>query len=866
MDTELSTGLPGLDKILNGLMVGDNVVWQIESIEDYRRFVLPYAEAAKKSGKPLVYFRFADHPPLLPDDFEAERHTFSPHDGFESFIADIHKVIERAGHGAFYIFDCLSSLAVDWYSDQMLGNFFVLTCPYLYDLETIAYFALYRNRHTTQALDPISSTTQVFLDVYRHQDDLYVRPVKIQHRHSPTIHMFHLWQADQFKPVSSSVIISEITSSTSFSPLRTQQPPGIWEPGRQQPGEIPSPHRSDSAVHPDLPMDRRQELFDRLVRMSLSRDERMLALVSRHLSLEDILDIQRHMIGTGLIGGKAIGMLVGRAILAKSDQRLADLLETHDSFFVGSDVFYTFLVRNGVWWIRQKQRSPETFLDGAEEARRRILTGTFPDYIMRQFEDLLDYFGQYPFIIRSSSLLEDNFSNSFPGKYESVFCVNQGPRERRLENFIAGVRTVYAGCMSEKALRYREQRGLLDKDEQMSLLIMRVSGALHNRDYYPQVAGVGFSFNPYVWNEDIDPEAGVIRLVFGLGTRAVDRADDDYTRVVALNAPNRRPESNFDEVREYSQRRVDHLCFDTNRHSSSYFNELIADVDDLPFDLFVSSADGDDDAAGKSSWVLTFNKLLAETTFVKDMRLILKTLRDAYQHPVDIEFAANFKSVDSYKLNLLQCRPLHVMGSGSVSFPAIKIRKEDLLLETHGGAVIGQSRIITIDRLIYVVPELYGQLPIRSRHEVARIIGRINARCAGNVMLLGPGRWGTASPSLGIPVTFAEISNIAILCEIVAMHENLIPDASLGTHFLNELVEMNMLYLAFYPRQGQNYLNHAFFQNSPNKLSTLVPGMEKQWEQLINVIDPVDVLPAGKKITLAADAMGQKVFFYISRE
>ena len=91
--------------------------------------------------------------------------------------------------------------------------------------------------------------------------------------------------------------------------------------------------------------------------------------------------------------------------------------------------------------------------------------------------------------------------------------------------------------MSEEALIYREQRGLLDQDEQMGLLVQRVSGAFYDDLFMPQAAGVGFSFNPYVWDESIDPQAGVLRLVLGLGTRAVDRHDDEYVRIRALNAP-----------------------------------------------------------------------------------------------------------------------------------------------------------------------------------------------------------------------------------------------------------------------------------------------------------------------------------------
>ena len=251
-------------------------------------------------------------------------------------------------------------------------------------------------------------------------------------------------------------------------------------------------------------------------------------------------------------------------------------------------MFYTFLVRNGIWWVREKQKDPTRFLEGAETARRRMLTGEFPGPIVRQFEQMLDYFGQSPIIVRSSSLLEDNFGNSFAGKYESVFCANQGSRHKRLEDFLSAVRTIYASTMSERALTYRAQRGLLDRDEQMALLVQRVSGSLHGSLFYPQVAGVGFSFNPYVWNEQIDPKAGMLRLVFGLGTRAVDRSDDDYTRVVALNAPQLRPEANFDEVRQYSQRRVDVLDLQANQLVSATFPEVARQSSDLPLEMFAS--------------------------------------------------------------------------------------------------------------------------------------------------------------------------------------------------------------------------------------------------------------------------------------
>jgi hypothetical protein len=858
-DPTLTTGLPGLDRVLKGLLPGDNVVWQVDTIEEYQAIVTPYCLAAVANGKKLVYFRFARHEPLATEEQGAEIYELDPEQGFENFVAAIHAVIEKAGNGTYYVFDCLSRLAVDWYSDQMLANFFMLTCPYLFDLETIAYFAVYRNYHTAHALGPIQDTTQLFLETYKSKDEMYVRPVKVQHRYSPTMNMFHLWQGDEFKTVTSSAVISEILTSAQWSGLASDSGVGFWEntfiKGREllQSGEY----------RPDLP-DKGKDVYDSLVRMIISRDSNMQHLVTRYISLQDILDVRKRMIGTGLVGGKTVGMLLARSILLRADPRFVQLLEEHDSFYIGSDVFYDFLVRSGVWWVRQKQRDPQNFLEGAEQARRRILTGEFAPHILTHLEEMIDYYGQSPFIVRSSSLLEDNYGNSFAGKYESIFCANQGPREQRLRDLLAAIRAIYASSMSEKALRYRADRGMLDKDEQMALLVMRVSGAMYDRFFYPQVAGVGFSFNPYVWDRAIDPKAGVVRLVFGLGTRAVNRSDDDYTRLIALNAPEKRPEANFDEVARSAQRRVDYLDLEANQLVSSHFLDLTEKEPDLPLDLF-ASLDRSQPASGKPVRVLDFDRLLKETALVEDFRAMLQTLEAAYEHPVDIEFTANFVSEDRYKINLLQCRPLQTQGTGSVETPTEPIDEADLVIAAHG-AVIGQSRLASIDRFVYVSPSLYGRLNVQARYEVARLLGAVNG--AGGegittVMMLGPGRWGTTDPHLGIPINFGDINHVSVLCEIVAMHDHLVPDVSLGTHFLNEIVERNMLYLALFPKQGDNYLSQDFFEGSPNSLLDLVPSAEK-YEGVVRVIDVAGLGP-DTTIRLTADAINQNVLCYFER-
>lgn len=836
-----TTGLPGLDAVLCGVERGDNIVWQIQTFDEYLALVTPYAEAARGQRRRLIYFRFASHLPLLSDDAGAEIHHPRPGDGFDAFVDQVHTVIEAAGPETMYIFDCLSSLADAWQSDRMMGNFFRLTCPRLFDLDTVTYFGVYRNTHARAAMEMITDTTQFLLDVFHCRDRMYIRPIKVQHRSAAAMNLIHAWEGDSFRPVLDSGTASEILAASEWPGLEDNVFTGHWQRHFTSARTVAAMRR---AGRPDIAAE--TDWFDRLGQLVFPDDPAMSRLIRRYLSLEDLLAVRDRMIGIGSIGGKALGMLLARAILHRDAPGLHARLEAHDSFYVGTVVFDTFLVHNGVWWIRRRQRDPATFLDQLDEAHARIRQGTFPAATIKQFEGMLDYFGEWPFIVRSSSRLEDRYGNAFAGQYESVFCVNQGSREKRLADLLDAVRHVYASTLSEQALRYRERRGLLSEDEQMALLIMRVSGTAGTRYFHPHAAGVGLSFNPYPWNPRIDMRAGVVRLVAGLGTRAVDRADDDYTRLIALNAPDLRPETNFGSIARYAQRRMDALDLQENRLVSGAFAEFVQGQADFPLELFASRKED------RGPPFLTFDGLVKRTPFVGDLRLVLATLHAAYRHPVEIEFALNVLPGDTYRINVLQCRPMQVRdvaGGAAVEPP------DDLpRLVTAQGAVIGPSRVIRPDRIVYVIPAGYARLSQADRLAVTRLIGRINQISDDRTLLvLGPGRWGSRDPWLGIPVVFPEINKVAALCEIVAMHENLIPDVSLGTHFINELIEADMLYFALFPKKVGNHVDEAALRRQPNRLAALVHGAE-QWAGVVHVVDAEPGM-----LTLYADAERQRV-------
>ena len=150
---KVKSGIPALDQALDSIRMGDNVVWRVSNLDEFRRFADPFVEQAKKDGRNIIYFRFASHPELVAECPEVRRVNIPLSHRFETFTVEIHKVIEHEGKDAFYVFDCLSELQTAWATDLMMGNFFRVTCPFLFILDTVAFFPIIRGRHSFNAIN-----------------------------------------------------------------------------------------------------------------------------------------------------------------------------------------------------------------------------------------------------------------------------------------------------------------------------------------------------------------------------------------------------------------------------------------------------------------------------------------------------------------------------------------------------------------------------------------------------------------------------------------------------------------------------------------------------------------------------------------
>ena len=899
----IQSGIPEMDEELESIRLGDNVVWRLSHPAEFRYIAEPFVRKALRDGRRLLYVHFApvssysgwleeipsvvirpeEIAPDAPTEPVMEVVPVALSHRFEIFTVQIHNIIERAGREAFFLFDCLSELQTAWSTDLMMSNFFRVTCPYLYERNTVAYFPLLRGMHSAEAIAKIRETTQLFLDVFSDsspgQTILYVRPLKVWNRESDTLFLPHRYVPDtgEFCPILDGVAASHFYQLLGRSRGRGTSPRNrdYWERFFDDTRER---FEDGEGV---------REQCSRMCQIMMTRDERMRVLVRKHFRPDDYFAVHDRMIGTGMIGGKACGMLLARAIIRNEQPELFSRLEPHDSFYVGSDVFYSYIVENQFWELRVRQRTDEGYFALAEELAEAFRKGTFSRELEESFERILEYYGRDPFIVRSSSILEDGFGNAFAGIYESVFCSNKGTLEERMRELENAVRTVYASTMSRTALDYRKRRGLDKREEQMSLLIQRVSGSHYGPYYMPCAAGVGFSYSPYRFLKTLDPSAGMLRLVAGLGTSAVDRTEGSYPRLVSLDQPELTAAKNASERHQFSQRRLETM----DEASRSVVPLTLKEVRRfLPGYLARALLEHDTEAErilrerGEDRTVefLSCRGLVRRADLMADMRLMLAVIQKEYGQPVDTEFTVNLAEHGEYVINLLQCRPLQVLGREMAGDGDVGQKGEqdagtpwaedDSVLLHCVHASMGLTRTERLDGIVYIDPDAYTAMPYARKTRVAGVIGRINWHFRGrglHLALLAPGRIGTSSPELGVPTTFADISEFDMIVEIAGAGYH--PELSYGSHFFQDLVEADILYaavfedertLAFHPE----LLEQAEGRGGEHELLKQAEGRNDEHDSLAAILPDDAAARDVVKLVLYQDGTGPLLLHSMERE
>ncbi|MFZ6026917.1 MAG: PEP/pyruvate-binding domain-containing protein [Chloroflexota bacterium] len=579
-----------------------------------------------------------------------------------------------------------------------------------------------------------------------------------------------------------------------------------------------------------------QELIVVLLKSLISDQLAFVRIAKRWFTAADFRYILDHRIGTGKIGGKSAGLLLAYKILQNTaPPDVFERVVLPRSYFVGADVFYDFLALNQVELLDQKYKSAEQIRAEYPGIQEAYSQARFPEEIADQLREILVDLGNTPLIVRSSSLLEDNFGTSFAGKYVSYFCPNQGTLKENLRDLTLAIRRVYASVYGPDALMYRRRMGLIDYDERMAILLQEVQGQRYHQNYFPTVAGVAYSYSPITWNPRLRREDGFVRLVMGLGTRAVDRVANDYPRMIYLSHPQLRPEVTRKAIRYYSQHFIDMLDLAQNEFVTRPVEEVLGS--DFHSLRWVASIDDGDtirppltlgSRLSPDQLVLTFDYLLQRSDFVPTMKIVLAHLAEQYQLPVDVEFAASLSpstgvSRPRLDLHLLQCRP---QNRGIARDTAIRPVPTDI---PEGNQIflcskmVPQGEVSQIEYIVYVDPASYHALSTpRDYTDVARLIGQINKSLEEKVfILIGPGRWGSSDYMQGVPVTYADIFNARALIELALQQRGYNSEPSYGTHFFQDLVETQIYPLAISPDDPHDFLNWDFLNQANDCLPAL---------------------------------------------
>ncbi|MGD1991804.1 MAG: PEP/pyruvate-binding domain-containing protein [Anaerolineae bacterium] len=613
-----------------------------------------------------------------------------------------------------------------------------------------------------------------------------------------------------------------------------------------------------------------------LIRGMISDQLAFVGVAREHFDIFDLKEIYRRRIGRGKIGGKSAGMMLAHRILQQEEVKdaLGDQgqIAIPDSYFLGADVFYDFMAHNGLFrFSDQKYKDREEIEADYDEIYHHFTAGEFPVNVVEGLRALVAEVGDSPLIVRSSSLLEDNFGKSFAGKYDSFFCPNQGTLEEDVETLLNAIRRVYASTLQPDALFYRRQMGLLDYDERMAILIQRVVGSRYGRYFFPAVAGVAFGRNPFRWNRRIRHEDGFLRIVWGLGTRAVERVPNDYPRMVALSHPQLRPEVSAAAIKKYSQHFVDVIDLEANRFRTLPVGDVIRG--DYPGVEYLASVDEGDYLSSPQfrplkvdgdRLVLTFDRLLQEQGFISLIKAILQQLEQAYGRPVDVEFALEIipgAPPPRFVIHILQCRPLSSRADALVHEIPSYIPEQDVIFTAT--RLVPDGIVSRIEYVVYVDPLSYGKIADQTtKYEIGRLVGRLNKRLEGKrYILVGPGRWGTSNIDLGVKVTYADIYNTSMLVEVAFTGASGTPELSYGTHFFQDLVEANIHPLSLYPDDEETVFNRTFFYDTPNALTDFLPD-DDALADVVRVID-VPAAMGGRHLDVVMNAEEELALGYV---
>ena len=611
-----------------------------------------------------------------------------------------------------------------------------------------------------------------------------------------------------------------------------------------------------------------------LIRRFFTNRPEYVNVAKSFFNLEDFITLLSHTVGpthgSGKFGGKTSGVFLAEKIIkqAMGKNNILKDISFPKSWYITTDTIFNFIHYNDLdETFQTKYLHPDQIRQEQPFLEQVFKNATFPYEIVEGFRKIIRDLEGKPIIVRSSSLLEDSYGAAFSGKYKSLFIANTGSEEERLNSLMDAIAEVYASTFSPDPIEYRRERGLLDFSEEMGILIQEVVGFTVGHYYMPVFAGVAFSRNEFQWSPRIQREDGMIRLVPGLGTRAVDRVGNDYPILISPKKPKLQVNPLVSERIQYSPKYMDVINLKSGAIETVDANDLLKEhAEEFPNLNQIISIYKDGQLSNppsillnpkESDTVITFSNLFEKSNFLEKMRIILQTLEEIIGIPVDVEFAS-----DGEKLYMLQCRP-QSQSQGIERIPIPKnIPQDKKLFFTNKYVTTGQ--VENIEFIVYVVPEEYENLEKREdMQKIAQIINEINnVLPKRKFILMGPGRWGSRGDiKLGVPVKYGDINNTSLLVEIAKEKGKYTPELSFGTHFFQDLVEAEIKYLPLYPDKSENTFNESLILHQENQLSNILENYQ-DYENVVRVIKTKEIY-SGDTLSVIMDGEAGEALAYL---
>lgn len=523
-------------------------------------------------------------------------------------------------------------------------------------------------------------------------------------------------------------------------------------------------------------------------------------------------------IGEGSIGGKARGLAFINSLIKKKklfNKYPGTLITIPRTVVLSTDVFDEFMERNNLYSVGISEMDDEEIL-------KHFIDSELPGWVYQDLYAFLSVSRMQPLAVRSSSKLEDSHYQPFAGIYSTYMIPRVSDNPVMVKMLSDAIKEVYASVYYKSSKAYMTATSNVIDEEKMGIIIQEVCGARHGDIYYPTFSGVARSINFYPIGSE-KAEDGIANIAMGLGKLIVDggvslRFSPKYpTKILQLNSP------------ETALKETQKIFYALDLDSSSFIPsvddgvnikklKINDDVSSTTLRKVASTYDLNNNIirpgiSYKGKRIITFDNLLKYSSFplAEVLDYLLELGQKEMGNPVEIEFAANLETEANLPniFNFLQIRPI-VESDQSRIVDLVDIKKEDTIIMSD--SALGNGMIRGLQDIIYVKPESFKAV---NNKKIVELLDQVNSRFikdVKNYVLIGPGRWGSTDPWLGIPIKWPHISQARVIVESGLQNYRI--DPSQGTHFFQNITSFRVGYFTINPFINDGYYDVDFLNNA----------------------------------------------------